>query len=103
MAKADIRKSIFRVLSDLIKSDNIITIDEIDCLDEVCKKFGITEQDREESYKISLSSAVATLSKQNNRVKKKRAQGNGRHRAEGRRMLPSRIPAYLDHRTDLRG
>ena len=42
MAKAELRKSIFRVLSDLIKSDNVITIDEIDGLDETCKKFGIT-------------------------------------------------------------
>ena len=39
MAKAELRKSIFRVLSDLIKSDNVITIDEIDGLDETCKKF----------------------------------------------------------------
>lgn len=70
MAKADIRKSIFRVLSDLIKSDDIITIDEIDGLDEACKKFGITEQDREDSYRTSLASAVATVSKQSDRVKK---------------------------------
>ena len=70
MAKAELRKSIFRVLSDLIKSDNVITIDEIDGLDETCKKFGITEQDREDSYKIPLGAAIDTLSRQSDRVKR---------------------------------
>lgn len=71
MAKAELRKSIFRVLSDLIKSDNVITIDEIDGLDESCQMFGISEQDRIDSSKMPLSEAMKVLASQSDRIKKK--------------------------------
>lgn len=71
MAKAELRKSIFRVLSDLIKSDNVITIDEIDGLDEACKTFGISEQDRVDSNKMPLSDAIQILTEQSDKTKKK--------------------------------
>lgn len=71
MAKAEIRQSVYRILSDLIKSDNIITVDELNGLDEACVKFGITDEDREKGYNIPLSTAFSAVAAQSDRFRKK--------------------------------
>ena len=42
MASIDYKKSVFRVLSDLIKSDNIISASEMDKLDAYCDAFEVS-------------------------------------------------------------
>lgn len=71
MAKAEVRQSIFRVLSDLIKSDNIITLDELDGLDGACGKYSITQEDKEAGYGITLGAAMATIARQGESLKRK--------------------------------
>lgn len=70
MIKTDVQKSVFRILSDTIKSDNIITVDELDRLEEACDKFSISDQAKEDSYAITLGMAVETLSRQGERIRK---------------------------------
>ena len=70
MIKTDVQKSVFRILSDTIKSDNIITVDELDRLEEACDKFSISDQAKEDSYAITLGMAVETLSRQGERMRK---------------------------------
>lgn len=64
MPKAIVRQSIYRVLSDLVKSDNIITVDELDALDEICEKKSITQHDKEEGYRMTLGDALSALAPQ---------------------------------------
>lgn len=71
MAKAEVRQSIFRVLSDLIKSDNIITLNELDGLDRICDKFSITQEDKEAGYGITLGAAMSTIARQSVSLKNK--------------------------------
>ncbi len=72
MAKASIRQGIYRVLSDLVKSDNVITIDELNALDEACEKvFSISDQDREEGFRKTLGDALDAIGKESDRLKKK--------------------------------
>lgn len=71
MAKAEVRQSIFRVLSDLIKSDNIITLDELNGLDEACAKFSITQADKEEAYQMTLGTAMSTIAHQSESMRRK--------------------------------
>jgi len=61
MAKAIVRQSIYRILSDLVKSDNIITVDELDALDEACDRRSISERDREDGFKMTLAEALRTI------------------------------------------
>lgn len=53
--------AIFRVLSDLIKSDNIISASEMDKLDDFSKSLKISEQDKIASSSITLSSASSFI------------------------------------------
>ena len=71
MAKAEVQKSVFRVISDLIKSDNIITVDELNGLEETCKKYGIERTNKEAGYKITLSQAARIISQFSDNSKKK--------------------------------
>ena len=61
MANKSTPISIFRILSDLIKSDNIITIDELDALEEACKLFNIDGICRKE--KIGPNQRVCPIGK----------------------------------------
>lgn len=69
MANKSTPISIFRILSDLIKSDNIITIDELDALEEACKLFNIDGICRKESDGITLAEAASII-----RVKSEKAK-----------------------------
>lgn len=72
MAKASVRQGIYRVLSDLVKSDNVITIDELNALDDVCEKvFSISDQDREEGFRRTLGEALDIIGREGERLKKK--------------------------------
>lgn len=71
MAKTELKQSIFRVLSDLIKSDNVITIDELDELDSACGSFGICPGDKEEGFRMTLSAAMGVIASQGERMKRK--------------------------------
>lgn len=61
MAKEELRKSIYRIFSDLVKQDNIITIEEISYLDMVCKAYGILENERIGGHMMTLADAISTL------------------------------------------
>ena len=69
MAKAIVRQSIYRILSDLVKSDNVITVDELDALDEACDKRSISDRDREEGFKMTLADALKTIASQGERTR----------------------------------
>lgn len=56
------KSSLFRIISDLIKADNIIAVNELDFLDDFCEQFHITEKDKRNGYQITLADAVAFLS-----------------------------------------
>lgn len=72
MAKVSVRQGIYRVLSDLVKSDNVITIDELDALDEVCyKQFSISDQDREDGFRRTLGDALDIIGREGERLKNK--------------------------------
>ena len=70
MLKASTRQSIYRILSDLVKSDNVITVDELDELKKACDKFHISPSDEEEGYRMDLGTALKNLSGQGERTKK---------------------------------
>ena len=53
--------AVFRVLSDLIKSDNIISASEMGKLDDFSKSLKISEQDKIASCSITLSSASSFI------------------------------------------
>lgn len=61
MAKEELRKSVYRIFSDLVKQDNLITIEEIEYLDAVCKDYGIAEQDKIGGHMMTLADAISTL------------------------------------------
>lgn len=61
MAKEELRKSVYRIFSDLVKQDNLITIDEIAYLDKVCKEYAIDDSDRVGGHMMTLADAVSTL------------------------------------------
>lgn len=61
MSKAEQRKSVYRIFSDLVKQDNLITAGEIGFLNLVCKEYGITEDDRVGGHMMTLADAISTL------------------------------------------
>ena len=61
MANTEFKKSAFRILSDLIKSDNIISASEMDKLDDFSKSLKISEQDKIDSCSITLSAASSFI------------------------------------------
>ena len=69
MAKANVRQSFYRILSDLVKSDNVITVDELDALDEACIKRSISDHDREEGFNKTLGDALTVISTQSERTR----------------------------------
>ena len=69
MAKEELRKSIYRIFSDLVKQDNLITIDEVEFLDKVCKQYGITDDDKVKGYIMTLADAISTVQGQSEDIK----------------------------------
>lgn len=61
MANIEYKKSVFRVLSDLIKSDNIISASEMDKLDAYCDSYDVSEDVKVESCSITLSAATSYI------------------------------------------
>lgn len=61
MANIELKKSIYRIFADLIKSDNVISVTEMDILSEVEKHFEITDKIRTESYSMSLADAANNI------------------------------------------
>ena len=51
-------------MSDLVKLDDLITASELEFLDDVFRKYGVTEQDRKMGFYMTLSEAVGILSGQ---------------------------------------
>ena len=59
--KLEERASIFRIASDLIKSDAVIDVREINVLNQIRDRFSINKQDETTSANISLADAINTL------------------------------------------
>ena len=64
-----LRQSIFRVLMDLVKSDDLITAAELDGIDKYARYFGISMADRASSYNLTLSEAFHCIALQDNKTK----------------------------------
>lgn len=56
------KSTLYRIITDLIKADNIIAIDELDFLDIFCRKYKISDKDKTNGYQITLSDAFSFLS-----------------------------------------
>ena len=70
MAKEELRKSVYRIFSDLVKQDNLITAEEIGYLDMVCREYGINDDDRVGGHMMTLADAISTLQGEPIEVKK---------------------------------
>lgn len=69
MAISEYKAAIFRILLDLIKADDIISVDEINGLDEAVARFGISEQDKVSGCFMTLNTATEIISAQSSRIK----------------------------------
>ena len=69
MATIELKKSVYRILTDLVKSDNVISVDEMNVLDDAAKAFGLTDENRIESYAVSLADAAAYVAIQKQQVR----------------------------------
>ena len=65
----ELRQAVYRILTDLVKSDDMITTSELDAIDKYARIFGITADDRRSSYAMTLSEAFKLLAQQNKRIK----------------------------------
>ena len=59
-----LKSAISRIMSDLVKLDDLITASELEFLDDVFRKYGVTDQDRKMGFYMTLSEAVGILSGQ---------------------------------------
>ena len=64
MATIEFKKSVCRILTDLVKSDNVISVDELNILENAIQSYKITDEIRAESYSMSLADAAAYLTTQ---------------------------------------
>lgn len=71
MASTTFKRSVYRILSDLVKTDDVISVDEMDTLDEAVKALGLTDDDRKDSYSLSWADAAACVAAQKPRLKEK--------------------------------
>lgn len=69
MPKEESRKSVYRVFSDLVKQDYLITVDEIEYLEKVCRDYGISEGDKVGGHMMTLADAITTLQGESIEVK----------------------------------
>ena len=51
-------------MSDLVKLDDLITASELEFLDDVYRKYGVTDQDRKMGFYMTLSEAIDIMSEQ---------------------------------------
>ncbi len=71
MASMTFKSGIFRILADLVKTDSIISVDEIDMLEEAARSFGLTDDDRMNSYSLSLADAATSVAMQKPKLREK--------------------------------
>ncbi len=57
------RQGIYRVVYDMVKADYLITEDEIDFMEDICKEYEITPEIREAALTMSFAEAIAELKK----------------------------------------
>ena len=69
MASIELKKSVCRILTDLVKSDSVISVDEMDVLDEAAKAYELTKEIQIESYTMSLADAAVFVAKQKPQVR----------------------------------
>lgn len=67
--KQEERASIIRVVSDLIKADGIIDTREIDFLDDLREKYGITKDDEIFAESLNLAKALNIIAMTEENVK----------------------------------
>ena len=64
MATISLKKSVCRVLTDLVESDHIISIDEMDIFEKAAQSYGLTEEIKAQSYSMTLADAAAFIAEQ---------------------------------------
>lgn len=69
MPKEELRKSIYRVFSDLVKQDNLITVDEVEFLNKICKQYSVTDDDKVKGHIMTLADAISTIQGQPEDIK----------------------------------
>ena len=68
MTTNELKRCVYRILGDLTKSDNVISVDEMDTLDSICDTMKITPLHKNESYSLTLADAVNYVAKQDRTV-----------------------------------
>ena len=61
MNNSELKGAIWRIMTDLVKLDSIITSSELSFLDDVYNKYGITSRDRVSGFNMSLEKAVSVI------------------------------------------
>lgn len=64
MENIKLKSAISRIMSDLVKLDDLITASELEFLDDVFRKYGVTDQDRKMGFYMTLSEAIDIMSGQ---------------------------------------
>ena len=68
MATSELKRCVYRILSDLTKSDNVISVGEMDTLDRICETMKIDSIHKNESYSLTLADAVSYVARQGRSV-----------------------------------
>lgn len=71
MATNEYKRSLYRLLTDLAKYDNVISAEELDIIDDVTESYGITAADKADSYSTTLAEAVDYVARQGANTQKK--------------------------------
>ncbi|MBQ9309383.1 MAG: hypothetical protein IJ222_00785 [Bacteroidales bacterium] len=71
MASIELKKSVCRILTDLVKSDNVISVEEMDILETVANNYNLTDAIKAESYSMPLADAAAYVAIQKPQVREK--------------------------------
>ena len=71
MAAIELKKSVCRIITDLVKSDNVISVDEMDILEKAEQLYGVTDENKIESYSMPLADAAAFVAIQKPQVREK--------------------------------
>ena len=71
MANHILRKSVYRIISDLVRSDGAISKDELDLMESIEESYGITLEDKHGGYTMTLADAAEHVAGQKPQVGKK--------------------------------
>ncbi|MBR4225210.1 MAG: hypothetical protein IKR86_00150, partial [Candidatus Methanomethylophilaceae archaeon] len=69
MENIKLKSAVSRIMSDLVKLDSVITASELEFLDDVHERFGVTAQDRKMGFYMSLAEAVSVVASQSARFR----------------------------------